>query len=151
MKKLTFSVALITLFISTGAQHKIVDSLRAKLNRSWWYDTRQYGARVEPHPLLSNPDSNIIISQQVYILAEKYKLLQKQATALNAMSTGYSTLGDYPKAIQVLYRSLRIAENGHDTVGIARGLNNSGDTYTRESNYRKALSYLLPAERRVNI
>lgn len=148
MKKLAFSLALITLFISAGAQHKIIDSLRAKLNTNL-DDTTRINTMLElsHNYYLSNPDSNIVIAQQAYILAEKYKLLPKQSTALNGMATGYATLGDYPKAIQLFYRSLRIAESIHDVLGITRVANNLGDTYIREGDYSKALHYLLPAEK----
>lgn len=148
MRKFAFTFALIALFINAGAQHKIVDSLRAKLNANL-DDTARLDIMLElSHAYyLSNPDSNIIVAQQAYTLAEKNKLLEKQSTALNAMATGYATLGDYPKAIQLFYRSLRIAESLHDVLGITRVANNLGDTYTREGDYSRALHYLLPAEK----
>lgn len=148
MKKPLILIVLLFSFFTASAQHKIVDSLRAKLNTNL-DDTTRLNIMLElSHAYyLSNPDSNIIFSQQAYTIAEKYKLLQKQSTALSSMATGYTTLGDYPKSIQLYYRSLRISESIHDVLGITRVANNLGDTYIREGDYSRALNYLLPAEK----
>ncbi|MBV8388874.1 MAG: tetratricopeptide repeat protein [Mucilaginibacter sp.] len=148
MKKTFILICFLFSFFAADAQHKIVDSLRGKLNTNL-DDTARLNIMLElSHAYyLSNPDSNIIFSQQAYTIAEKYKLLQKQSTALSSMATGYTTLGDYPRSIQLYYRSLRISESIHDVLGITRVANNLGDTYTREGDYSRALNYLLPTEK----
>jgi two-component system NtrC family sensor kinase len=151
MKKAFFLSLLLFAFFIAGAQRKLIDSLRAKLNRNLDDTTRVNTLLDISHDYyLSNPDSNIIFAQQAYELAEKYKLARKQSRALNNMATGYATLGDYAKAIQMFYRSLRISESLHDVPNIVRIYNNLGDTYVRQGDYRKALNNLLPANKQLN-
>ena len=97
--------------------------------------------------ILSNPDSNIIISQQAYELAGKLQPCEEAGKGAQQYGTGYATLGDYPKATQMFFRSLRISESLHDVPNIVRVYNNLGDTYMRQGDYRKALDNLLPANK----
>jgi two-component system NtrC family sensor kinase len=146
MKKITLALILLSLALCAGAQRKHIDSLRTILNRKIEDTTRINTLLLLSHDYyLSNPDSNIIFAQQAYELADKHNLARKQARALNNMATGYATLGDYPKATQMFYGSLRISESFHDVFNIVRIYNNLGDTYTRQGDYRKALNNLLPA------
>ena len=148
MKRIILALLLLGVILSASAQRKLVDSLRSKLAGKLDDSTRVQTMLDLSHTYyLSNPDSDIVIAQQAYTLAEKYKLPAKQASALNGMAVGYATLGDYPKAIQMLYGSLRISRSINDILGTVRELNNLGDTYTREGEYRKALNDLLPAEK----
>ncbi|HEX3385710.1 MAG TPA: tetratricopeptide repeat protein, partial [Mucilaginibacter sp.] len=145
MKKIAFTLILLTLFFYVSAQHKRIDTLRAALNKGMDDTTRINELLELSHAYyISNPDSNIIISLQVYELAGKHNLLTKQGQALNNMATGYATLGDYAKATQMFYKSLRIHESLHDVPNIVRIYNNLGDTHIRQGDYKKALSYLLP-------
>jgi len=145
MKKITVILALFSLISSARAQHKHIDTIRAALNKDL-DDTTRINKLIElSHAYyISNPDSNIISSLQAYELAGKHNLVAKQALALNDMATGYATLGDYAKATQMFYRSLRISEALHDVPDIVRVHNNLGDTYIRQGDYKKALGYLLP-------
>ncbi|HVW15888.1 MAG TPA: ATP-binding protein [Mucilaginibacter sp.] len=148
MRKIILALVLLSLVLSVHAQRKRIDSLRAKLKSTLDDSTRVQAMLDLSHEYyLSKPDSNIIIAQQAYALANKQHLASQESSALNGMATGYATLGDYPKAIQLFYRSLRISESLHDILGIVRVLNNLGDTYTRQGDYRRALNYLLPADK----
>jgi signal transduction histidine kinase len=149
MKRIVFAFILLGIALSAQAQRKLIDSLRAKI-KSATNDSTRLQAMLELGRAwyLSNPDSDVIISQQAYVLAAKEHLVTKQSAALNNIAIGYATLGDYPKAAQAFYKSLAIAESIHDELSIVRVLNNLGDTYTRQGDYRKALNNLLPANKR---
>jgi len=140
---------LLSLILGAQAQRKHIDTLRAALNKDM-DDTVRINKLLDlSHAYyISNPDSNIIISLQIFELAGKYKLLGKQARALNNMATGYATLGDYAKSIQMFFKALRIHEQLNDVPNIAIVYNNLGDTYIRQGDYKKALSYLLPGHKR---
>jgi two-component system NtrC family sensor kinase len=151
MRKITLSLVLLALFLGAGAQRKHIDTLRAKLNTNLDDSTRMNTMQELAHSYyLSHPDSNILISQQVYTLAEKLRHLPMQSRALNDMATGYTSLGDYPKATQMFYAALRISQGLHDEFNILRIYNNLGDTYMRQRDYRKALNSLLGAYRQWN-
>ncbi|HWD89774.1 MAG TPA: ATP-binding protein [Mucilaginibacter sp.] len=146
MKKIIFTLILFSLIISAAAQRKRIDTLRAKLNQNLDDTTRlQTMLDLSQSYYLANPDSNIIISQQAYKLAAKRGLLKYQGRALNDMATGYASLGDYPKGVQMLFKALRISETLHEVTNVIIAYNNLGDTYIRQGNYRKALDNLLPA------
>jgi len=151
MKKITLALILLSLAISAGAQRKHIDTLRAKLNHTL-DDTTRIKVLLDLgfSYYLSNPDSCITISQQAYELAEKLKLPQRTARALNNMAVGYTSFGDYPKATQMFFRSLRISESLHDVPNIVREYNNLGDTHMRQGDYRSALNNLLPAYKQWN-
>ncbi|HVS94386.1 MAG TPA: ATP-binding protein [Mucilaginibacter sp.] len=149
MRKIILAVVLLSSLLNVQAQRKRIDSLRTKLAGTLADSVRvKTMLSLSQAYYLSHPDSNIIISQQAYALAEKSKLARQQAGALNDMATGYATLGDYPHAIQLFYQSLRISEDIHDLFGIVRVSTNLGDTYTREGDYQRSLNYLLPADQR---
>src|SRR5579872_816968 len=151
MKKITLALILLSLALSAGAQRKHIDTLRAKLN-STLDDTTRINVLLDLgfSYYLSNPDSCITVSQQAYELAEKLKLPQRTARALNNMAVGYTSFGDYPKATQMFFTSLRISESLHDVPSIVRGYNNLGDTHMRQGDYRSALNNLLPAYKQWN-
>ena len=148
MKKIILTLILAGLAAICFAQRKQIDSLRARLSGKL-DDTARITALLDLSLdySLSAPDSNIILSQQAYELAGKGHLIQKQARALNNMAAAYSGLDEYPKAVQLYFRSLRISESLHDIPNIIRVYSNLGDTYMRQGDYRKALNYLLPANR----
>lgn len=151
MKRILFTITLSCLILGASAQRKVIDSLRLVLSKKTSDSTHINLLLDLSHAYyLANPDSTIILSQQAYQLAGKYKLVQKQARALNDMATGYATLGDYPKSTQMFYQSLRISESLHDTFSIVRIYNNLGDTHMRQGYYRKALNSLLPAIKQWN-
>ncbi|MGZ3945317.1 MAG: ATP-binding protein [Mucilaginibacter sp.] len=149
MKRIILSLILLGLILSAGAQRKKIDTIRAELKKDM-DDTTRINKLIDlaRQYYISNPDSNIIISLQVYDQAGKYHLLDKQARALNNMATGYATLGDYPKATQMFLKALRMHESLNNVPQIVVIYNNLGDTYIRQGDYNRALGYLLPAIKR---
>jgi len=140
---------LLGIVLSAGAQRKRVDTLRAELNKAM-DDTTRINKLLELSHVyyISHPDSNIIISLEIYDLAGKHNLIEKQGRALNNLATAYATLGDYAKATQMFFRSLRIHEQLNQVPEEVVVYNNLGDTYIRQGDYKKALSYLLPGIKR---
>jgi two-component system, NtrC family, sensor kinase len=149
MKKITVTLVLLSLILNAVAQRKQIDTLRAELNKDL-DDTTRINKLIDLSRAyyISMPDSNIILSLQVYDLATKHNLVDKQARALNNMATAYASLGDYAKGAQLFFRSLRIDEQLGKVPEAVIVYNNLGDTYTRQGDYKKALSYLIPGTNR---
>jgi two-component system NtrC family sensor kinase len=145
MKRLIFSFILLIAVLSAGAQRKRIDTLRAELNKNL-DDTTRINKLIDLSRAyyISMPDSNIILSLQVYDLATKHNLAEKQARALNNMATAYATLGDYAKGTQMFFRALRIDEKLGRIPEAIIIYNNLGDTHIRQGDYKKALTYLIP-------
>ncbi len=149
MKKITFALILLGLALSAGAQRKRIDTLRAKLNTNL-DDTTRINVLLDlsRNYYISNPDSNIFLSLQIYELAGKHNLLEKQARALNGMATGYASLGDYAKVNQMFFKSLRIQEKLNQILEEVVYYNNLGDTYIRQGDYKKTQNYLIAGSKR---
>jgi signal transduction histidine kinase len=149
MRRIILALILLSTVLSSQAQRKRIDTLRAELNKDL-DDTTRINKLIDLSRAyyISMPDSNIILSLQVYDLATKHNLVEKQARALNNMATAYATLGDYAKGAQLFFRSLRIDEKLELVPEAVIIYNNLGDTYVRQGDYKKALSYLIPGMNR---
>ncbi len=149
MKSIIIAFILLLFVLGAGAQRKHIDTLRAQLNGNMDDTTRiKKLLELSRAYYISNPDSNIVLSLQIYDLAGKHNLESLQGRSLNNMATAYATLGDYPKATQMFFRSLRIHERLGEVPEAVIVYNNLGDAYTRQGDYKKALSYLLPGAQR---
>lgn len=125
------------------AQQAKIDSLRQRL-RHQPADT----ARV----LLLNqlgmlnyqtkPDTTYRLGQEAYQLAIQLGYPRGQARGLTIMAAGLTTMGDYPKAIRLMRRSIRIDERIHDRQAIARNLNNLSNAYSDQKENKLALQTL---------
>jgi signal transduction histidine kinase len=148
MKKFALALILLSSISGAWAQRRNIDSIRAILSRDI-SDTVRITSLLELSHFYSrsNPDSTITLAQQAYELAAKHKLSNLEARALGSIASGYTLLGDYPKATQMYYRCLKISEDLHDEYRILNTRNNLGDNYMRQGNYRKALDILLPTNK----
>ena len=97
--------------------------------------------------LVTNPDSCLIVSQQVYQLAGKYNLPSQQAIALNNIADVYCNMGDYVTGIRICLKAVRIYENQKNVMGLAGVYNDLGATYIEAADYSNGLRYLRMAER----
>ncbi|MEH2214845.1 CHAT domain-containing tetratricopeptide repeat protein, partial [Nostoc sp.] len=66
-------------------------------------------------------------------------------TTLNNIGEIYSSLGQYPKALEYLQQALAIRKQIGDRSGIGNSLNNIGFIYSSLGQYPKALEYLQQA------
>ena len=94
----------------------------------------------------SKPDTTMLLALETLSLAVHTGFVKGQAMSLNIIGNAFSTLGNYPKAMESYLRALRINEKINDTGGIARNLHNIGVIYFNEEDYRQALNYLLKAK-----
>ena len=150
MKKLTLALALITLFISAGAQHKKSDTLLVALQKANT-DTNKFVALItlSRHYYLSYPDSAIIFAQKAFDVAEKNNWVNDKGFALMRMADAYSNMGDYLKAMQYYLKASRAYESINDLFGMQRVNNNTGSTYLQKEEYKKALTYFYLAKKQL--
>ena len=92
---------------------------------------------------LYKPDSALYLAQEGYELAQKLGYTKGEALHLNRIANAYTTLGDYPNAIQLFLKAQKISEQTGDKGGIARALNNTGNVYLEQGDYRNALDYFI--------
>ena len=150
MRKLAFTLVLITLFISAGAQHKKSDTLLVALQKANT-DTNKFVALItlSRHYYLSYPDSGIIFAQRGYEIAGKNNWIDAQAFALKRLADAYGNLGDYVKSMKYYFKALRAAESINDLVEASAINNNIGSTYIQNQDYKKALPYFYTSKRQL--
>ena len=148
MKKALLFIVLIITVTLAKAQHKTIDSLRIKLSKTTVDTSRlRLLSDLSNEYLVTNPDSCLIVSQQVYQLAGKYNLPSQQAIALNNIADVYCNMGDYVTGIRMCLKAVRIYENQKNVMGLAGVYNDLGATYIEAADYSNGLRYLRMAER----
>ena len=64
---------------------------------------------------------------------------KNEAASYNTLGFIYYYFDEHEKRLEVNLKSLKIREKIEDTIGYARSLNNTGDTYLKLGNYEKAI------------
>ena len=143
MKKLSLTL-FFTLICSFGfAQIKVIDSLKNEL-RIAKQDTSRviFLGQLSREFANSNPDTSLILGQKALDLAQKIKFLSGEVSTLNRLGITYRIIGDLPKAIDLILKGLKIAEDNHFQLESARCLNSLGLLHTDLEDYKKAKFYL---------
>ena len=127
---------------SQNQEQAAIDSLKHLLPISS-KDTSRVLALVQ----LSNaynsyrPDSSIYYAQQALVLARKIKYPKGEFEALFRMGFTLGMVGNYPRALDMLLKALRIAEKHLFGEGKARVLNRLGNIYRDAGDYSKAVFF----------
>ena len=96
--------------------------------------------------LFSNPDSSILFAKEALSLSHQLKFIRGEATALIRLGEGYRTVGDFPQALDALFRALELGRELDDQVIEAYSLDFIGITYVDLGEPRQGLNYLLQAK-----
>lgn len=95
--------------------------------------------------LFSNPDSSFYFARQHFDFARERGLKKEMAVARNTQGTSFYMSGNYVRAIDYLFQSLKIKEELKDYRGIAATLNNIGMIYDDQGDYNKAIDHYSKA------
>ncbi len=127
-----------------NAQSKKIDTLRLALSKATEPDTIRLNILHElaRNYFISKPDSALLLAQEYYGIAGKFKRVKDQASALNNMANSYITLGDYVKGFAMYFKAIKLNESINDVPGIVIEYSNLGNAYTVKQEYSKALPYL---------
>ncbi|MBL3657632.1 tetratricopeptide repeat protein [Fulvivirga sediminis] len=128
-----------------------VDSLKEALNSNLPDSTRfaTLNELAWEGYLFTIPDSSCYYAKLHFSFAKQIGNKQQMATALNTLGTAYYMMGDYARASQEFYKSLKIKEDIHDIKGMAATLNNLGmindsqdDFESATKNYQSAIDLI---------
>jgi two-component system, NtrC family, sensor kinase len=146
MKKTLILSVLLMAFLTAGAQHKKIDTLRVALNKATT-DTDKYSAMYELGRIyyISYPDSSIIFYQQAFLIAKKYNWIKEQGNDFNGIANAYGSLGDYVNAVQYYLKALKNYQLVNYGMGTAKVDNNLGSTYLQKEDFKAGLFYLQKA------
>jgi two-component system, NtrC family, sensor kinase len=88
-----------------------------------------------------NPDSSMKYGQMSLTWSRKINFYYGESSSLHALGVLYRILGDYPKALDITFEGLQIAENHLLIVPTLRCLNGIGLIYLELNDNSKAISY----------
>lgn len=88
-----------------------------------------------------DPEKALILSQQSFSLATRVKYIDGQSKALGVMANTFSKMGNYPKALELNLRKLKLEEKGNNPRNLAFALMNIGIVYRYQEEYAEALKY----------
>src|ERR1035437_9537346 len=146
MKKLFFFIFLSITCFTSFAQNKKTDSLLTLLKT----DKQDTNKVIHLNALgwmfkQSSPDTAIILGNQALFLAEKQQWKNGIATSLSQLGVYNSIKGNYPKALDYYFKTLKVKEEIGNKNSIAATLGNIGIVYRNQVDYPKALDYYFKA------
>ncbi len=147
---------LLILFLFIGssllAQDRIVDSLHAIL-RNEKQDTTKIILlyKISDAYQVSRPDSALMFAQRAYFMAKTKKFIKGESWALNQMAYAYTSLGNFPKALEYYIQQLKIEEKRGYPDNIARVFLNIALLYNTEKDFDKAIIYAKRADSIINV
>ncbi len=96
--------------------------------------------------LFSKPDSSILFAKEAVSLSRQLKFIRGEGHALIALGEDYRTIGDFPQALDALFKALEISRELGDQVIEANSLDFIGIAYVDLGEPRQGLNYLLKAK-----
>lgn len=141
-RKLIFLFLLIAIPAGLFAQRQKADSL-ANLLAIEKTDTAKVKMIWQLAALISfyDPERALLLSQEGLLLSTKIKYTQGQSKCLGEMAIAFNYLGNYPKALELNLRKLKLEEKGNNPHNLAMTLLNIGSIYTLQEEYNEALKY----------
>ncbi|HJS56134.1 MAG TPA: tetratricopeptide repeat protein, partial [Chitinophagaceae bacterium] len=144
-KSLTFTFLLLCLIPDKafGQTRRVIDSLHhilatVKDNKSRILVKTELCAEYR----LAYPDSSNFYGQQALQEARQINYPDGEILALGFLSVNLEGMGDYPKALEMGFKSLQVAKANNLEHLTAPALNAIGEVYTRLEDYPRALYYL---------
>jgi tetratricopeptide (TPR) repeat protein len=125
------------------AQNKKVDSLLSVYNNKSQADTSRLKAldKIASFYFYDNPDSSMLFSNMLLNLSQETKNKHYEAVALNKIGNEFQNQGNYPKALEYIFKSIKVNEQIKDNEGVANNYNSLGNIYIVQGNIQKALEY----------
>lgn len=91
----------------------------------------------------NNPDTAIILANEELQFAVGTKQKLYEAKALNTIGVSFMNKGEYPKALENYFKTLKIYEEIGDKNGIGSCNTNIGNIFMEMKNYSKAIEHFL--------
>ncbi|MEO5581140.1 MAG: two-component sensor histidine kinase, partial [Saprospiraceae bacterium] len=143
---LTFCLAL-AWNIGYTQEDQIIDSLKHELFIATADSTRvMIMASMSNRYIFSNSDSTLMYGQRALNLAQQIKFLKGEARALFSLAVALRIQGDLPKALEMQFKGLQIAEDKHYLLEIGRCLMGIGGIYDDLKDYPKMISFFQRAQ-----
>jgi tetratricopeptide (TPR) repeat protein len=129
------------------AQKQKADSLTRLLNNEK-IDTSRVKLMNQLAGSLTGYDPELALqyAEKALNLATTINYKMGQSKALSRLAYVYNTLGNYPKALELNLRKLKLDEKGNSPYDLVMSLNNIGIVYNYQEEYAQALKYHYKAD-----
>lgn len=129
------------------AQEQKADSLTKLLNREKT-DTGKVKLMNQLASIMNgyDPESALKYAEKALSLATTINYTVGQSKALSRLAYVYNILGNYPKALELNLRKLKLDEKGNSPYDLVMSLNNIGIVYNYQEEYAQALKYHYKAD-----
>jgi serine phosphatase RsbU (regulator of sigma subunit)/Tfp pilus assembly protein PilF len=139
-------IVFIALLYSSELYSQSLEELKASLSKSKKDTNRVILLRDIAFELsMSNPKEASKYAEECLALSNEIGFQKGIALAYNTFGVINFAKGNYGKAIENYYKSLKINEKIGNKQGIASNFGNIGNAYFRESNFKNAKEYLRKA------
>lgn len=137
-----FAIIFFFLPVTLLAQKEKADSLVKLLNKEKT-DTGKVKLMWQLGGILNgyDPGLALVYAQKALNLSIALKYTEGQSKSLGAMAYTYNTIGNYPKALELNLRKLKLEEHGNNPRNLAMALLNIGIVYRYQEEYSEALKY----------
>ncbi len=141
-----YFLLLFVMFFSAflNANQKSIDSLLSIWKNQNKHDTIRCEALSNlayDEYLFSQPDSGYYYAVKLFEFADKNKIDNYKAMALNIQGIYFIITDNTEKGLELLLKSADIKKHLNDISGLASSYNNIGVVYKNESNFEQALYY----------
>ncbi|MCW3093220.1 MAG: tetratricopeptide repeat protein [Ferruginibacter sp.] len=149
----SFSLLIVLAMISAllFSQNRQVDSLRTVLEN----EKADTGRIIAMYQLsrayqASKPDSALLLAQDAYYLAKNKRFIKGESWALNQMALAFTSIGNFPRALEYYIQQLKIEEKRDYPDNIASVYLNIALLYNTAREYDKAIVYAKRADSIIN-
>ncbi len=121
MRKIVFTILLSLCLANTYCQRNVRDSLLQVLKTQKQDSTRVNTLLSLSHALyVSNPDTSIHLSIEALALSKQIDFPSGVSRSLGNIGIAYTTVGNFPKALDYYLQNLRLVEQRKDTTAICQ-------------------------------
>jgi len=133
--------------VSFSQTREVIDSLHHQLTASK-DDTSRILSQIDLCYIfrLGNADSSVFYGQKALESAQKINYSKGEILSLGFMSITMGQLGNFPKAFEMAFKALQIAQSNRQEYLTTPALNAISEVYTVLKDYPRALGYLEKAK-----
>ena len=89
----------------------------------------------------SKPDTVLVLGEQALHLSRLADFTIGEVQSLNLIGNAFGTMGNYPKALELLLKAQKKTEATGDEISLIHVLGSIGNIYTYQGDYKHAVNY----------
>jgi tetratricopeptide (TPR) repeat protein len=144
MKRFWSLIICAAILFQLQAQSNSIDSLRNLLGNTKDDTTEVKLLLAISHKFeRSKPDSVIIYAEQALKISKHFNYSKGELSALNLITSAYTTVGDYSTALDKAFEKLDRAEELNDKYDVGLSYNDIARIYDSQGDWERSIEYLI--------